>query len=469
MSRSTAGLVGILIVGLLARGAALIVFSDDLSTDPDGYVAHARKIADGEGFVGPFTGQPTAFRPPAMPLIMAAMLSSGLTATTSTIIVQLSFGLLTIWLTWCLGRRVGLPDRFAMIAAGCVAVDPLLLRYTALPMTEVPSACLATAAAIVWLRAFRNPSRSSQPRETQAGIGIVPAATCGLVLGLFSLLRPIGIVVVAFLTASELLKLYRLDSWRRGVILRTALPAVVFGLTLLPWVTRNFVQFHQFIPATTHGGYTLALGNNPSFYQNVVRGGAVSWDGASLRAWQQRMLHAARGAGIPANDEPANDTWMYQQARSAISNAPGTFLRACVLRLQRFWAVRAVDVTSGPVQHPNRETDPLSVGTIQPTGKLRGIAATMTSVWYILLWVGLVLCMLTARQTHRIQNLTPLWLTVAAFLIIHSVYWTDARMRSPVMPILCILSITGWCRILESRRATEDPLPSRSNKPGHSE
>jgi hypothetical protein len=33
---------------------------------------------------------------------------------------------------------------------------------------------------------------------------------------------------------------------------------------------------------------------------------------------------------------------------------------------------------------------------------------------------------------------------VLSFMLMHSVYWTDARMRAPLMPVLVVLSLCGW-------------------------
>ena len=40
-------------------------------------------------------------------------------------------------------------------------------------------------------------------------------------------------------------------------------------IILSPWVYRNYQLFDKPVFATTHGGYTLLLGNNPLYYQQL--------------------------------------------------------------------------------------------------------------------------------------------------------------------------------------------------------
>ena len=154
------------------------------------------------------------------------------------------------------------------------------------------------------------------------------------------------------------------------------------------------------------------------------------------------MIARSVSDGVPAGDEPAQDAWYYQQAVAAIRAEPRSFLKATALRLQRFWATSAAGTQSFPLMN-------LAV-----------------SLWYCLLWIGLVLQVIGCwfcRKSKQSVSSAELWLVVLSFLLMHSVYWTDTRMRAPVMPILCVLSVAGWnvaadfARSLLHRRI--DPLP----------
>jgi hypothetical protein len=40
---------------------------------------------------------------------------------------------------------------------------------------------------------------------------------------------------------------------------------------------------------------------------------------------------------------------------------------------------------------------------------------------------------------------------------VHSVYWTDLRMRAPAIPVLCVAAAWGAVRFWEQRKRPVDP------------
>jgi hypothetical protein len=207
------------------------------------------------------------------------------------------------------------------------------------------------------------------------------------------------------------------------------------GIAMSPWVIRNFIQFARFIPATTHGGYTLALGNNSDFYSDVIHGSdEFPWNGESLDRWQKRMIQKSLVDGVPADSETASDAWYYEQAKSAIQNDPAAFIRSCMLRFCRFWAISPAE-----------------------DGLPKWIRFG-TAVWYSIIWLGLCLNVfqLAIRRGRKMplkrscmdfqKGVVPLilWAAVGAFVIIHLFYWTDTRMRAPLMPVMAVLASIGW-------------------------
>ena len=53
---------------------------------------------------------------------------------------------------------------------------------------------------------------------------------------------------------------------------RAGCSALSVLVVLSPWMIRNFVVFGEPVWTTTHGGYTLALANNPVYYREVLHG-----------------------------------------------------------------------------------------------------------------------------------------------------------------------------------------------------
>jgi hypothetical protein len=211
------------------------------------------------------------------------------------------------------------------------------------------------------------------------------------------------------------------------------------AIAISPWIIRNVIQFAKFIPATTHGGYTLALGNNPDFYRDVIHGSdEFPWNGDSLDRWKSLV------DGVPPDSETASDAWYYKQAKVAIRNEPAAFIRSCLLRFCRYWAVSPAE-----------------------DGLPKWIRFG-TAFWYSTIWLGLCLNVFQ-RAIWRVRKMplkrscidfqkriVPLilWAVVGAFLIVHLFYWTDTRMRAPLMPVLAVLASLGWDSIGRPKKLT---------------
>lgn len=407
-----------LLLAVALRVAAAFVAPHLLTTDADGYIAHATASLQHHGFVGPYTGQPTAFRPPLYPLLLAAAIACGLSPPTAVLTVSMVAAVTCSIAVHWLARPIVGSHRNALLCGLATAVDPLLLRYSIQPMTEVPCAALLTlaCAAVAASAAHGNPARRQ--------------LTAGLLLAAAALTRPTVLLAAAGLCLYQLaLVLHsRLRSDSQPLPLHAPLllaAGLIAGMT--PWLLRNAAQFHAFMPATTHGGYTLALGNNPDFYRDVIRGAdEFPWDGAALDQWQQKTLAQAVRSGIDPADEQALDRFHYQLAFATVRQQPTEFLQACTLRLRRFWALGQAGA-------------PLTA------------LGLLTACWYLVLWTGLLLRLLQLLRTGRRSLLNsaemPLWICLLAFVGTHLLYWTDVRMRTPVMPLLIILAVQGYCNL----------------------
>ena len=216
-------------------------------------------------------------------------------------------------------------------------------------------------------------------------------------------------------------------------LLAASVPAIVAAVILSPWVLRNAVYFEQFIPATTHGGYTLLLGNNPVFYAEVVnQAGQPRWQGDSLSRWNLKLEQDIKADGISAADEVGRDRWMYARAKSNINADRVSFYKACKLRIKRFCAIIPIAAAESGA-----------------------ISKTLVGLFYGFVAVGLVIQFLvnskqlfssTAGFGHPLQPWF-LWSMISAFLIMHSVYWTNTRMRAPLTPILIVLAALSYSAI----------------------
>ena len=402
-------------VACAARGGMLALHGRQLLEDRDGYVDIGYHLARNGTFATGFPPRPTAYRPLLFPLLVAAVFwfhgsywHLG--------IIHVVLGTITVGLTFRVGQLLKLGWAGA-IAAGLVAIDPLLLQSTVLAMTETLCATLVIAWCWVLLEF---PSQT----EGDKGHRIWAALLHGACFGLICLCRPGFLAAVGLLSVWAMVAVAR--NWRSSVTKSELRSQLIVGLwslvglacVLTPWVVRNAIVIGKATPATTHGGYTLLLANNPVFYHEVVaQPWGTVWQGDSLNEWQTRLEMQMRSAGIGRNDEVSRDRWMYRRAWSHIRAEPALFLRACVWRGLRFWDL-------APWRLPAGYSILLMWGTaifygVVTCGMLAGLVRLSAVEWST--WSLLLLLPLT------------LWLT-------HLVYWTDMRMRAPVIPILALLA-----------------------------
>ncbi|MEJ7592446.1 MAG: hypothetical protein WKF77_12920 [Planctomycetaceae bacterium] len=426
--RPVSVLMILLILGIAVRLGGAWMRASDLTADHDGYLAHAVLVANGEGFAGPHTHRPTAFRPPAYPIALAGLEVSGLPDWASVAAINGLCSIAVVWLSWILCRQFQLAPGVSIIAVAITCFDPLLIRYTILPMTEVPAAAILTGAAVA-LKA------ADLRRKVSCNNGVGFYVLSGMLFGLGSLVRPVLLVSCAVLVLSRLILCLKKGENLRRNATSAILPMIAAAVVISPWIIRNAIQFHQFIPATTHGGYTLALGNNLDFYHDVIDGEVpFPWPGPQLDAWQRRMITDAVAQGVPIGSEPAQDAWYYHQAVASMKAQPLSFFKSCLLRLRRFCAI-----------------------TPGSNDGLPRFAKTLVAVWYGLIWIGIGAAIGRSSSALRgmsgfrskgcippDHSLADLWLVVFSFMLLHAVYWTDTRMRAPVMPFICIIAAVGW-------------------------
>lgn len=408
-SRHRIWLCLLLFAALAIRFVLAFLRPDDLLLDADGYLGHSQELLNSGTYAGPFSHQPTAFRPPAYPVALTAFQSIGLSPSMSVLMIHLlSIVCIVLCTDWLLSASL---PWTRLITVGMIVLDPLLLRYSLFPMTEVPCAAILLLAVVGY---------SKSCREGYESWTLV--AGTGLLFAIAALTRPTAAVCLALVLLVDMgREIFQPSSRRIECVRRVFIMTVMFAAGLSPWVIRNALQFHQFIPATTHGGYTLALGNNPAFYRDVIHGSdRFPWDGPSLDTWQRETLERAKVDGIDPASETQLDAWYYDYAKSSMKKDPAAAFKAVLLRISRFWALSTAESSSTPV-------------------------TAALAVWYGFLWSGLFIKLAQAWSWRWDDVLFAA--CILGFALMHTVYWTDTRMRTPVMPMLIILSVSGWSTV----------------------
>ncbi|MCO8122831.1 glycosyltransferase family 39 protein [Stieleria sp. TO1_6] len=442
-TRSIPGLL-LLAIGMtvLVRSLAIWLTPAAFSADPDAYLAIAETIQH-SGVFGLTDAQggarPTAFRPPLYPwllsfaitddglshaiiagfhLVLAAVTAGCVFSTTERLIQQQGFG----------GTRVT-AERLGFAAAMLTAIDPILLKQSTELMTETLATALATVVIWFWLRGTIAESRST---------ALINATGLGAFLALAYLCRPTFLVWAVLLVFASLFVSPVRRHWKQ-----TAMMASLVIVAVVGWTLRNQRELGHPIWATTHGGYTLLLANNESFYHYLASGNVGQvWDAEPFLTayshryegnprrpefWQQEWPDPPRYDA--ATTEYDDDRLCYESAKATILRHPGMFVWSAMVRAGRLWS---------PLPHE--------------TSARSGVAVYAVGVFYLLIYVAVLVTLIRHRRVVFRKQWWAIWLLALTLTAVHSVYWSNLRMRAPVMPAVAILAVL--CLATAPRRST---------------
>ena len=379
------GLWTVLLIALIVRTGVVWIQFDNFRQDPDAYRTIAECIGR-HGIYGYSTSsptgltlRPTAFRPPLYPLALSLFVRHGVLTDLPVAGLHVLLGVATVMLTYSLGKYW--TNEFGGITSGLlVAIDPLLLQQSTLVMTETLATFMAVAILVAATRYRQSPTTAR-------------SILLGMITGMASLCRPTFIPFAGLLGIAVSMRGFKSFKVRDFLIF-----GVTVVLTLAPWTIRNWYLFGKPIMTTTHGGYTLLLGNNPDFYQYLrIRRTDGPWRAESFhRAWNNRhqvsdpklLFQPIESPGRSVHrSEIEDDEFAYQAANLAIRAEPESFLRACLVRIGWLW-----------------RPAPQSLGTAtdEPTTS-RGVARILIGTWYLVLFGVALLGAIRLRATCGLE------------------------------------------------------------------
>ena len=362
------------------------------------YQNHAVSIAGGHGFALSY-GRPTAFRPPAYPIFLAAVYAiTGpdvqwgriANAFVGTGIVAL-IGLIAFQL-W--GRRVAL----IALALGAVYI-PLILVGQSIMSEPLFVLCLLGAIACV-LKSTRWP-------------WVVAA---GVLMGLAILGRANAIILLLPLAAA----VWR--GWRAPLVL-----CVAAALTVAPWTIRNYDTFHAFVPVSTQFGSALAGTYNSEAKADKVN--PASWR-TLKRVDDYRPIYNR----IRTTPEPVLEKQLRDASLEFIKAHPGYVLTVAYWTTRRMLDLAGMD---------------WSIHTAATISATRGWAIAGV----VCFWVYALLAL--AGAFTRPARAAPLWLWAVPLLMYLSVVFLvveTPRYRTAIDPFIVLLAALAVSRVTTRRK-----------------
>jgi len=461
-----------LLVSVGIRVGWLVIDFGSLENDPDAYKA----LAEGYSTSGTFGRmgsdslvRATAYRPPGYVWLLSWLVMDG---KLNDLAVGILHGVLG-GLTCCLVARIAflLSANYLIAAAAsmCVAVDPILLRQSTQTMTETLATFIAMSLWWGWIE--MNVSSGSPWAST------LWMLLLGITAGIGSLVRPTTLVsITVWILLCTGLQLWSNARKKKvstintfgatdgyGLIIKDwAVFLVGMALVMTPWVFRNATQIGRATMTTTHGGYTILLANNPVLYENIRNHGwDRQWDETRFHLlWDQRRQEDPRELEYwkrseedilkASSDPPKNfyfgengehrevsdDRLASEVAWKTISSDPTTFIKSCFVRMSWFWAVT-----------------PYRAGVSR-------IISLAIGVWYTSLYLCVILnvALLLRDGFHkrlpmnRLRQWIPAVALLLSLMLVHAIYWSNMRMRAPLMPSLYAFLLVSFANLYSRRR-----------------
>ncbi len=259
---------------LLGRVIWILYMHPKQLADFDWYFTHAVQMANGQGYME--VNAPTAYWPMGWPFILSIVIRLFGPHVMAGLVANAIFSTLIVWLVYALTFRIlgtrhnpSVPNvsgnstwkesaskdvshntahRIAMTAAIGYSLLPSQIEWNAILGSEESFTLLLVLSLFVYAKLVRR--NNTEPWFWRT-------AAAGVIFGLASIVRPIGLLFPVFLAAYEF--------WvNRRQIVQALLRGITFGVSMLigiaPITIRNAIAIHHFILVSTNGGVNLWQG-----------------------------------------------------------------------------------------------------------------------------------------------------------------------------------------------------------------
>ena len=308
----------------------------------------------------------------------------------------------------CFNRRV------AVWSAWVWALYPAAMQYAVRWVWEMTVSTWLLSLILVLalrMRQIGEIASDPDPLSNDAGRTLRRWVIFGALWGILALSNP---SLLLFLPACGLWVLHGTRHMQRQVGF-ASMSAVIFIICISPWMVRNALVFHRFIPMRANFGAELYLGNGPGAMGFLMEYNHPYEAPDQLRLYKQLgEVDYAQMRG--------------RLAKKYIEHDPGLFLRNSLKRLYFFWI---------SVPHPSN-----NAWYIEAVRVANFAFASIAGLF------GLALALKRRKPAA--------WLFAWAFLLVPLIYYfvtVHARFRDPLEPLIAILAVylfqsaeKGWPR-----------------------
>jgi Glycosyl transferase family 2/Dolichyl-phosphate-mannose-protein mannosyltransferase len=375
----------------------------------------AYSLANGHGFSSPFGGDtgPSAWTAPLYPSVLSLAFrifgSYSHAAAFSMLVFNSIFAALTSWTVYRIARRL-FNEKIAIWSGWIWALLPYTIFWSVKWIWETSLSAFLVSLMLMLTVEMEGDERSS------SWIGY------GLLWGVVALTNP---AALSFLPFAGCWLVYQLHCREKRFVLPAVLGGVVFWMTIMPWLVRNYEAFGKPVFVRDNFGMELRIGNNPLS------------EGPYVLAYHpgQNPLQFAKYQRL---GEPAFVADQGRRAKEWIAQNP---VRCAVLTLRRvvlFW--------NGLPRLSN-------IWWLPEFKNSLFLASSVLAIWGLLLAIK--------RRVHGVFLLASL---VIFYPAVYYVTFPQPRYRHPIDPELLILGVylvsQAQTRSLASNQAEELPAAS---------
>jgi 4-amino-4-deoxy-L-arabinose transferase-like glycosyltransferase len=212
-------------------------------SDTPPFINHAKAILSGAGY-----GLPD--RPPAFPVIAAAIISLGGNENLNFAIYQVILSAITSALIYLIGRAL-YTEITGLMAGGLSIIYFPLIDMARLIGSDTQFIFLMVLTA--WVL-----SQSSAARVYMLG---------GVLLGITCLTRGSALAASPLIGLLGLTRMGMPTPFNQRLIGISAMAAAA-AITLAPWTIRNWIEYQSFVPVSSEGGLNFLQGTQPSYLES---------------------------------------------------------------------------------------------------------------------------------------------------------------------------------------------------------
>jgi 4-amino-4-deoxy-L-arabinose transferase-like glycosyltransferase len=301
--------------------------------------------------------------------------------------------------------------RIGLVAGLIACIYPALYIYTGWMYTETLFTFLQIAICYCIFRIQRNEGTSRR-------LWIL----CGVLLGLLSLTRPNGILVIELVILWAAFLIWRKRLPKR-VLINVALTTLIACALIAPWTIRNYLVSHSFVPVAIGDGQVLIGAYNDQilttkgFKGGWIRSGLISQQGVKSLTAGSCQGHAACEVAIGDHETTVAIHWV----KSHLNAIPPLM----VYHLRNFFTPYTSEADMPLNRFPNGFSSKIVLD----------MSETFPIPIFLLAALGLVV---TLRRYWRELFFT--YLVVLSTLGEIQVFYGNARFRSPIEPILILFT-----------------------------